>query len=418
MIKGSMSNRSAITLALCTLLHALTHALGSMLVPLYLLMRDDLRRSGVKEIALIVTVYGVVYALFSYPAGILADRMNRKVLLGIGLIGNASAVTLMGLTHRYELLLLLGVMGGMFGSLFHPTANALVPAHFPKNPGMPIGIMGIGSGLGFFFGPQYAGWRAEAVGWQRPCIELGILGIVVGIFFLIFAKEAHGARDTIKPTSHPLGQGMRRKVLAIAAILGCRDFAGIATSSLVSIYLQKAHGYDARHTGWVIGAMMLTSMVANPIAVFLSPGQRRLPALMINLLIGGTLLVLVPRINVTYVLLMLAIFQIFHLGSYAIGEAAMLERVHPDVRGRVIGLFLTSAGTFASLSPWVMGFWTDRLGLRATHPEGYYVPFAVLGAMMVFAGFSVKMIARLGPAPTVIDNQVMQAVAPTMEAIG
>jgi len=293
-----------------------------------------------------------------------------------------------------------------------------VPAHFPKNPGMPIGIMGIGSGLGFFFGPQYAGWRAEAVGWQKPCIELGLLGVVVGILFLIFAKEAHGARDTIKPVSHPLGKGMRRKVLAIAAILGCRDFAGIATSSLVSIYLQKAHGYDARHTGWVIGAMMLTSMIANPIAVFLSPGQRRLPALMINLLIGGTLLVLVPRINVGYVLLMLAIFQIFHLGSYAVGEAAMLERVHPDVRGRVIGLFLTSAGTFASLSPWVMGFWTDRLGPRATHPEGYYIPFAVLGGLMVFAGFSVKMIARLGPAPEIADKEVMQAVAPTMEAMG
>ncbi|HEV8377441.1 MAG TPA: MFS transporter [Tepidisphaeraceae bacterium] len=411
-------NRSGITLALCTLLHALTHALGSMLVPLYLLMRDDLRRSGVKEIALIVTVYGVVYALLSYPAGILADRMNRKMLLGIGLIGNALAVTLMGLTHRYEMLLLLGVMGGMFGSLFHPTANALVPAHFPKNPGMPIGIMGIGSGLGFFFGPQYAGWRAEAVGWQRPCLELGLLGIVVGILFLILAKETHGARDVIKPTSHPLGKGMRRKVLAIAAILGCRDFAGIATSSLVSIYLQKAHGYDARHAGWVIGAMMLTSMVANPIAVFLSPGQRRLPALMINLLIGGVLLVLVPRINVAYVLAMLAIFQIFHLGSYAIGEAAMLERVHPDVRGRVIGMFLTSAGTFASLSPWVMGWWTDHLGARALRPDGYHIPFAVLGAMMVFAGFSVKMIARLGPAPQVTGPEVLQAVAPTMEAIG
>src|SRR5258705_4069408 len=238
------------------------------------------------------TNYGRVKALSGDPAGNIADRMNRNLLLGVGLIGNASAVAHMGLTHRYEILLLLGVMGGMFGSLFHPTANALVPAHFPKNPGMPIGIMGIGSGLGFFFGRKYAGWRAEAVSWQRPCIELGILGIVVGILFLLLAKEAHGARDTIKPISHPLGKGMRRKVLAIAAILGCRDFAGIATSSLVSIYLQKAHGYDARHAGWVIGAMMLTSMAANPIAVFLSPGQRRLPALTINLLIGGTLLIL------------------------------------------------------------------------------------------------------------------------------
>src|SRR6266702_1956158 len=95
-------NRSGLTLGLCTILHSLTHAMGSMLVPLYLVMREDLRGGGVKEIALIVTVYGVVYALLSYPAGILADRMNRKVLLGVGLIGNALAVFLMGLTHRYE----------------------------------------------------------------------------------------------------------------------------------------------------------------------------------------------------------------------------------------------------------------------------------------------------------------------------
>ena len=60
-------------------------------------------------------------------------------ILRIGLIGYASAVALMGLSHRYDLLLLLGVMGGMFGSLLHPTANALVPALFPINPGMPIG---------------------------------------------------------------------------------------------------------------------------------------------------------------------------------------------------------------------------------------------------------------------------------------
>jgi MFS family permease len=135
-----------------------------------------------------------------------------------------------------------------------------------------------------------------------------------------------------------MGKGMRRKMMAIAAILGCRDFAGVATSSLVSIYLQKAHGFDARHTGWVVGAMMLSS-AWSPIrvAVWLSPGKKRLPALMINLLIGGVLLVMVPRISVAYVLAMLAIFQVFHLGSYAIGEAAMLERVHPEVRGRVIG---------------------------------------------------------------------------------
>ena len=74
-----------------------------------------------------------------------------------------AAIALMGLTRRYELLVLLGVLGGLFGTLFHPAANALIPAHYPKKLGIVIGLLGIGSGLGFFAGPQFAGWRADAI---------------------------------------------------------------------------------------------------------------------------------------------------------------------------------------------------------------------------------------------------------------
>src|SRR5512133_2762777 len=91
-----------LTLALTTLLHAFTHAYGTMLVPLYLLIVADLHLGGVGVAALIVTIYALVYALGSYAAGVLADRFDRKMLLGIGLIGNALAIVGIGLTRRYE----------------------------------------------------------------------------------------------------------------------------------------------------------------------------------------------------------------------------------------------------------------------------------------------------------------------------
>src|SRR3954471_7636241 len=130
--------RSHLTLALATILHAFTHAYSVLLVPLYLLVRDDLHLRYVSSASLIVTLYGLVYCLGSYGSGVLADRFNRKVLLGIGLLGNALAITAMGLTRRYEMLVVLGAVAGMFGTLFHPAANALAPAHYPKSPGMAI----------------------------------------------------------------------------------------------------------------------------------------------------------------------------------------------------------------------------------------------------------------------------------------
>src|SRR3954467_10414480 len=89
--------RSHVTLALTTLLHAFTHAYGVMLVPLYLLIVADLGLSCVKQASLVVTIYGVVYALFRFPAGVAADRVNRKMLLGFELIVNATAILSMGL---------------------------------------------------------------------------------------------------------------------------------------------------------------------------------------------------------------------------------------------------------------------------------------------------------------------------------
>ena len=77
---------SHLTLGLLTLLHAFTHAYGTILAPLYLLMADDLNLKGEKEATFVVTVYMLVYCLGSIVSGILADRFNRKWLLGVGLL--------------------------------------------------------------------------------------------------------------------------------------------------------------------------------------------------------------------------------------------------------------------------------------------------------------------------------------------
>lgn len=416
--------RSQATLVLCTILHTFTHAYGAMLVPLYLMTATDLRLPGVQYAALLVTVYGIVYNACSYGAGVLADRVNRKDLLGWGLVLNAIAIGLMGLTRRYEVLIVLAVLAGFAGTLFHPAANALIPAHFPKSPGMAIGLLGIGSGLGFFLGPQYAGWRAVHAGWhfasvanwQKPCVELGAIGLLCGIAFLVVAREAPG-NHVSRPAPKPLGSRMRWTVLAIACTLGCRDFAGVASVSLVSIFLLKAHHLNAAAAGFVVGAMMLIGVVANPVAVWASPGRRRLPMLIVALLAAGVIICTVPWAARVWVLPVLCCFQACHLGSYAMSDAAMLERVPAPLRGRVVGLFLTIAGTAASTSPWIMGYWTDSLGARSGQPLAYVGPFVLLGVMMWLAILCTPLIARLGEPQAGAVEPISEISPRTMEPV-
>jgi hypothetical protein len=115
------------------------------------------------------------------------------------------------------------------------------------------------------------------------------------------------------------------------------------------------------------------------------------------LIVAGFIVMLTPFVAVDHVLPVLMLFMTFQLGSYAVSDAAVLERVESHVRGRVVGLFLMLAGTFASTSPFVMGFWTDALKERAYQPSAYIPIFITLGCMMLFSSLSIVLIRRLGP---------------------
>ena len=65
------------------------------------------------------------------------------------------------------------------------------------------------------------------------------------------------------------------------------------------------------------------------------------------LLIGGCVLACVPIWGGLGAVITLCIFQTFQLSSYAMSDASILERVSPNVARRVVGVFLTIAGTSA-----------------------------------------------------------------------
>ena len=201
---------------------------------------------------------------------------------------------------------------------------------------------------------------------------------------------------------------------ANASILATFGIA-LLLAFVCGIYLLRAHGLDAKRTGFIVGAMMLVSVIVNPLFVYFSGGRRRLPTLSAMLVLGGLVVMTLPMWPLAGVLPVMCLFQTFQLGSYAVSDAATLERVPANVRGRVVGLFLLFAGTFASTGPWVMGAWTDWLGERAHEPMAYLPLFGTLGALMVLAAFSTPLIARLG----VQDQgaiEAMSEIAPaTME---
>src|ERR1041385_1455679 len=85
------------TLWLAGVLHAFTHLYQVALMPLYLLIQKDFKFESVSRATLLLTVMMAGYFVPSYPLGVLADKMNRKKLLGFGLAINAFGFIALGL---------------------------------------------------------------------------------------------------------------------------------------------------------------------------------------------------------------------------------------------------------------------------------------------------------------------------------
>ena len=379
------------TLVLAIVLHAFTHVYQVALVPLYLPIRDSLKLASVGQATLLVTVMYIAYFLPSYPIGILADRFSRKKLLTFGLALNAAGFVGLALAPNYPIALISVILAGCGGSCFHPAATALIARLFPGSTGRALGFVGIGASVGFFIGPLYAGWRAEATGnWQTPVLELGVAGLAASVLFAWLAVEER-ALPFEQPTAtrrraEPMFPTRARWLMFLAAAFAfsLRDFSGSSMGTLSSLFLQNARGFDVKHTGFAIGFIFIASAISNPLFGHFSD-RARLRWAGAMLALAAVFVAVFPYVPRAMIVPTLLLYGFFFMANFPIVEAALMEAVPDAVRGRVFGLFITIGGLLGNLSHWLVGYRVESLGGRATEIPTYFPLYLIVALLMVLS---------------------------------
>jgi FSR family fosmidomycin resistance protein-like MFS transporter len=387
-------HRRARTLTLAAVLHAFTHIYQMALVPLYLPIQKFYHRDTVDDATLLVTALLVAYFAPSYLMGVMADRFSRKKLLSLGLLINGLGFVGLALAPNYSLALACVILAGLGGSFFHPAATALVAQLYPQNTGRALGILGIGASVGFCVGPLYAGWRAHMAGdWRWPVAELGIAGLIMAALFAWLANE-HAATNSSAEKSKPASTtpstaepmfptpALWLMFLAAAFVFLLRDFAGSSMSTVGSLFLQKARGFDVEKTGLTISVLFVASAISNPIFGHLSD-RARLRTAAVLIIISAGFVAAFPHVPVAWVVPALLVYGFFFLASYPIVEAALMEAVPNAVRGRVFGLFITIGGLLGNLSHYLMGKWVVSFGPRANEVSAYYPLYGCLALFLL-----------------------------------
>lgn len=399
------------TLSLAAGLHAFTHIYQMALIPLYLPIQKFYRRDSVDDATVLVTAMLIAYFLPSYAMGILADRLSRKRLLAFGLALNGLGFVGLALSSSYAMAFACVVAAGLGGSFFHPAATALTARLYPANTGRALGFLGIGASIGFFFGPLYSGWRYKLTGdWRWPICELGVFGLLFAALFLWLADDhpsssegavavpARARSSSLFPTA-----GLWFMFITAAVIFLLRDFTAGSMSTVGSLFLQKARGFDVERTGFTISFIFIASAISNPLFGHFSDRARlRWAGAMIVL--AAVFVAIFPHVPVNWIIPTLLTYGFFVMASYPIVEAALMESVPDAVRGRVFGLFITIGGLLGNLSHYIVGKWVESFGARAYEVSTYYSLYRWLAVILLLSLLGLPFLRTIRKREVALQN--------------
>jgi multidrug resistance protein len=110
------------------------------------------------QIGLLAASYAGMQFLFAPLWGALSDRVGRKPIFALGLLGYAVSFVIFGLSHQVWQLFLARILGGILSAATLPTAMAYIgDTTTEEHRGGGMGMMGAAMGLGFTIGPGIGG---------------------------------------------------------------------------------------------------------------------------------------------------------------------------------------------------------------------------------------------------------------------
>ncbi len=345
-----------------------------------------------------VTAFGLARLVTNVPAGLLADRRGRRMLLVGGPLVTAVGMAASGLANGIWVLLAARFVAGLGSGLYMTGAQIyLLDIAGPDERGRFIATNQGALLVGVGFGPAIGGLLADAYGLSFPFYVVAAAALLTAVYgFIRLPETLTGATtpDLSPGNSGPSRWALLRSVdfLAVgfvtASVFSIR--AG-ARQTLVPLQLNQVFGVEVAELGVLFTALGIIGMVLIwPAGWAADRIGRKILIVPTSLLIAIGIGVVALADSLTVLIVGLTIAAV---GSSITGPAPaayVADLVEADQRGAAMGLYRTFGDLGVVLSPVLSGLLADAAS----------IPFAigVNAALMAVAALTFWIVASPGPA--------------------
>lgn len=368
------------------------------------------------RVGILISLFGLVNALFQPVVGIIGDRLGRgKPLILVGLACMSAGTLLFLLAGRFTHLLFMRALQGIGLALTVPASLSLMSrSTVKKTRGAAMGVYTTLRLVGFSLGPLMGGLLRDTVGFNAS-FYLGAGAIALGfavVFFLVnepnrddspSAKElaAEAAANGESPDGNRANGSFFDRSLFTPSILAA-GFGVFAMASAFTMIVTLENEINSRihQSAFVFGIVFSSLMVSR--LIFQVPLGRLSDKIGRKGLIIGGLLVMVPGTALigvahsTAVLVLLRVVQ--GLGSAGIAAptfALVGDSAKSGGEGRQTSIVTTGFGLGLACGPLIAG---------ALATVSFQLPFYVGGAILLAAAvvgylFITETVKRKQAAP-------------------
>lgn len=406
-----------------------------IVIPFLTYLVEDLADSqGIIEVGIwvgiLMTSYSAAQFLFSPIWGSISDRIGRRPVLMIGLVGNTVFFTMFGLANTLIVALIARFLAGVFNGNIAVARAYIGDVSTSKQLATRMGLIGAAFGLGFTIGPFIGGelsdpasrWSYfestifETYPYLLPCIAASVLSLFSLIVAYKNLPESLPVELRSKKSNVNLITRFKNSSKNIASTLFSGSISVVIWMTMLFVFgFTIMHAVFILYTGMDVSSGGLSFNEAQNGRIFavigiagiltqgflIGPLSRRFGSrklLPISCLITGLGLTLIPYTEPEYAFLQLGLVSILIAvgnGIFQPSSSTILTMLAKDTDmelGVVMGAQESVSAFSRILGPLTGGFvWV--LTVDKSAPFDYHTAFHLCGFLMILAAvISLKII--------------------------